>query len=162
LTLNLPLDVFVVRKLGVPIHQELAMGAIASGGIRVFNDDVIRRLGITPGMIQAAIQEQEEEMSRRGELNVGQLVRERRAGEAFSVGFITYTGTVTAVSDWGAPAEGKRVRPETERWSHYFEARLSDQFDAVIHFDETRAVEPLERSGEWEKGELPETYPSGY
>jgi erythromycin esterase-like protein len=51
--------------------------------------------------------------------------------------------------------------PETERVSHYFHARLSDQFDAVLHFDETRAVEPLERTGEWEIGEVPETFPSG-
>jgi hypothetical protein len=52
-------------------------------------------------------------------------------------------------------------RPETERWSHYFEACLPDQFDALIHLDETRALEPLERSSEWERGELPETYPEG-
>ncbi len=51
--------------------------------------------------------------------------------------------------------------PETERVSHYFHARLSDQFDAVLHFDETRAVEPLERTGEWEVGEVPETFPTG-
>ena len=51
--------------------------------------------------------------------------------------------------------------PETERVSHYFHARLSDQFDAVLHFDETRAVEPLERTGEWDAGEVPETFPSG-
>jgi erythromycin esterase-like protein len=50
--------------------------------------------------------------------------------------------------------------PQTERWSHYFFARLSQQFDAVIHFDESRAVEPLERNSEWDAGELPETYPS--
>jgi len=49
--------------------------------------------------------------------------------------------------------------PETERVSHYFNARLSEQFDAVIHVDQTRAVEPLERSTGWERGELPETYP---
>jgi len=51
--------------------------------------------------------------------------------------------------------------PGTERISHYFAARLADQFDAVLHFDETRAVEPLERTAEWEKGEVPETFPSG-
>jgi erythromycin esterase-like protein len=51
--------------------------------------------------------------------------------------------------------------PETERISHYFEARLTEQFDAVLHFDDTRAVEPLERTAEWERGRLPETYPSG-
>jgi erythromycin esterase-like protein len=49
--------------------------------------------------------------------------------------------------------------PESERVSHYFNARLADQFDAVIHLDQTRAVEPLERTSQWEAGELPETYP---
>jgi len=51
--------------------------------------------------------------------------------------------------------------PESELASHYFHASLSDQFDAVIHFDQTRAVEPLERTGEWEVGEPAETFPSG-
>jgi erythromycin esterase-like protein len=58
-------------------------------------------------------------------------------------------------------AIGVIYRPETERQSHYFHARLADQFDAVIHIDETRAVEPLERTSLWDTGELPETYPSG-
>ncbi len=58
-------------------------------------------------------------------------------------------------------AIGVVYRPETERISHYFHARLSKQFDAVLHFDETRAVEPLELTSEWEAGELPETFPSG-
>ena len=143
-----------------------------------------------------------------GQLNVGQLVRERYGREAAIVGFTTYAGTVTAASDWDAPAERKIVRPalpqsyewlfhqttppnfllvtreseelaetlraerleraigviyrpETERLSHYFRARLPDQFDAVMHFDRTRAVEPLERTAQWEAGELPETYPYG-
>ncbi|HUK36406.1 MAG TPA: erythromycin esterase family protein [Vicinamibacterales bacterium] len=51
--------------------------------------------------------------------------------------------------------------PRTERQSHYFHTRLADQFDFVIHIDETRAVEPLERSAGWEAGEMAETYPSG-
>jgi erythromycin esterase-like protein len=51
--------------------------------------------------------------------------------------------------------------PETERASHYFHACLPEQFDAVLHIDRTRAVEPLEVTAEWEKGEVPETYPSG-
>lgn len=147
------------------------------------------------------------EMSRRGELNVGQLVRQRHGAEAVLVGFTTFSGTVTAASDWDAPAERKTVRraltgsverlfhlteppnffldlrtpgparsalgephleraigviyhPHTERQSHYFEARLSEQFDAVLHYDTTRAVEPLERTGLWDRGELPETFPS--
>ena len=146
------------------------------------------------------------EMSKRGELNVGQLIRERFQKEAFLIGFTTHHGTVTAASDWGERAEPKRVRPalhesyedlfhgsgiekfwidlrgsgqaieslqewrleraigviyrpETERLSHYFHARIAQQFDAIIHSDETRALEPLERTSIWDKGELPETYP---
>jgi erythromycin esterase-like protein len=57
-------------------------------------------------------------------------------------------------------AIGVIYRPETERMSHYFQARLPHQFDAILHYDVTRAVEPLERTGLWERGELPETYPS--
>jgi erythromycin esterase-like protein len=51
--------------------------------------------------------------------------------------------------------------PESELASHYFQARLSDQFDAVIHVDRTRAVEPLEPTSEWGVGEPAETFPSG-
>ncbi len=148
------------------------------------------------------------DMGRSGEWNVGQLVRQRYGRECVLVGFTTYTGTVTAASDWGAAAERKRVRPgmpgsveslfhdvnipaflltlprnshvsnglrapmleraigviyrpESELASHYFHASLSDQFDAVIHFDRTRAVEPLEPSAEWGIGEPAETFPSG-
>jgi erythromycin esterase-like protein len=50
--------------------------------------------------------------------------------------------------------------PESERASHYFHARLADQFDAIFHLDSTRAVEPLERIAEWTTGEVPETYPT--
>jgi erythromycin esterase-like protein len=147
------------------------------------------------------------DMGDAGELNVGQLVRERYGRDAVLVGFSTYTGTVTAASDWGASAELKRVRPalpesyealfhntglprfllnlrdggqlipalreprleraigviyrpESERISHYFYARLPDQFDAVIHFDETRGVEPLDLTAHWQAGEPPETFPS--
>ena len=148
------------------------------------------------------------EMRTAGEVNVGQLVRERYGRDAVLIGFSTYSGTVTAASSWGGPAECKRVRPglpgsyeslfhdadmprflltfpegshltkglrqpmleraigviylpETERVSHYFQARLSYQFDAILHFDVTRAVEPLERTGQWGAGEVAETFPSG-
>jgi erythromycin esterase-like protein len=135
------------------------------------------------------------EMADRGEVNVGQLVRERYKNEAFLVGFTTYQGTVTAATDWGGPAECKRVRPAlegsyealfhsagpkrflldlrdqrvqclrgphleraigvvyrpgSERVSHYFRANLPAQFDLVLHFDETRALQPLEPSAAWE------------
>jgi erythromycin esterase-like protein len=142
-----------------------------------------------------------------GELNLGQLIRDRYGRDTVLVGFTTYSGTVTAASEWDAPAERKRVRhalpgsyealfheigipayllilnkrdrrlielpsplleraigviylPRTERASHYFRARLHEQFDVVIHFDKTRAVEPLELTPGWETGEW-ETYPSG-
>jgi erythromycin esterase-like protein len=141
------------------------------------------------------------ELGQAGELNLGQLVRERAGDASLLVGFSTYAGTVTAASDWDAPAERKRVRralpgsweelfheldaprflldpsglkgrrlqraigvvyrPETERISHYFHARIAQQFDAVIHIDQSTAVQPLERTSEWVRGELPETYPTG-
>jgi len=50
--LNAPLDVFLVRKLGVPRHEELAMGAIASGGVRVLNEEVVDMLGIREQVIE--------------------------------------------------------------------------------------------------------------
>jgi erythromycin esterase-like protein len=155
------------------------------------------------------------ELGAGGELNLGQLVRERHPGDALLVGFTTHEGTVTAAHDWGDPAERMRVnpslprsieramhettralgsagcvvsltgddaadaaraaldeplleraigviyRPRTERQSHYFHARVGRQFDLLYHFDRTRAVEPLESTGEWADDEPPETFPSG-
>lgn len=148
------------------------------------------------------------DMARRGELNLGQLARERHPSETVLVGFTTYTGTVTAADDWGLPARRRNVRPalpesyealfhaaggdafllaslaggeagralrrprleraigviyrpETERESHYLAASAGLQFDALVHIDRTRAVEPLERTAEWLRGEPPETYPTG-
>jgi predicted phosphoribosyltransferase len=63
--LDAPLDVFVVRKLGTPGQRELAMGAIASGNVRVLNDDVVRSLGITPEQIDRVAQEEAVELARR-------------------------------------------------------------------------------------------------
>lgn len=147
------------------------------------------------------------QMGEGGEVNVGQLCREKWGREVFNIGFTTHAGTVTASTDWDGAAELKTVRPSlpgsyerllhdsgmphvlldlrdkrlgallsrprleraigviyrpnTERISHYFNARLSDQFDAVIHIDQTRGVEPLERAPAWALREAPETYPSG-
>jgi len=66
--LGLPLDVFVVRKLGVPGHDEFAMGAIASGGVRVMNGDVVRMLGIGSAQIEAVAQAEALELARRERL----------------------------------------------------------------------------------------------
>jgi erythromycin esterase-like protein len=149
------------------------------------------------------------QMGAGGELNLGQLVRERHGAESLLVGFTTYTGSVTATDDWGEPARRMQVqkaladsyeallheveepdflldfrgsdevaevldsdhleraigviyRPETERWSHYFHARLSRQFDMVVHYDRTRALEPLDETPGWAMGaDLPETFPEG-
>jgi erythromycin esterase-like protein/predicted phosphoribosyltransferase len=149
------------------------------------------------------------EVSGHGQLTLGQLARERFGAETRLIGFSTYTGTVTAASGWGGPAERKRVRPglsgsveelfhdvgraefavvmrddgrvaaeplddvrlgraigviylpATERRSHYYNVRPAEQFDAMIHVDDTHALEPLDVTSDWVAGELPETYPTG-
>jgi len=147
------------------------------------------------------------QLGQHGQLNVGQLMRERLPGNTALIGYTTAHGTVTAASDWGEPVEMKRVRPahpdsyehlfhelstprfflplgsesvhdalktprleraigviyrpETERQSHYFHASLSSQFDAVLHFDHTSAVRPLETHAQWTLPEMPETFPTG-
>lgn len=63
--LNAPLDVFLVRKLGLPGHPELAMGAIASGGIRVLNDDVVNWYGVPDRAIEAVARDEQAELERR-------------------------------------------------------------------------------------------------
>jgi erythromycin esterase-like protein len=141
-----------------------------------------------------------------GELNVGQLARERFGNACCAIGMTTHEGDVTAAHEWEEPAALRAVRPslagsyerlfhdtglpsfvlqlshpglrtalagprleraigvlyrpETERASHYFAARLPEQFDLIVHVDRTRALEPLER---WARHEvdLPETYPTG-
>lgn len=141
-------------------------------------------------------------MASRGGLNIGQLARERYGRQAVLIGLSTYSGTVSAASEWNAPVERMRVRPaqadsyeallhtvdlpqfallfnqpgpavealreprlaraigaiyrpDTERLSHYVQCCLPNQFDALLHSDYTRAVEPLERTALWEDGELP-------
>jgi erythromycin esterase-like protein len=147
------------------------------------------------------------DMGSAGEWNVGQLVRQRYGRKAVLIGFTTYTGTVTAATNWDEPAQlmivqpalpgsyealfhdtgiprfmlnlrqdnlavqglqehrleraiGVIYHPKTERLSHYFYACLPQQFDAVIHLDDTLAVEPLDRWAKQETGEAPETFPS--
>jgi putative phosphoribosyl transferase len=66
--LGAPLDLFLVRKLGTPGHRELAMGAIASGGVRVLNDEVVRWLGIPESAIDEVAREEQRELERREQL----------------------------------------------------------------------------------------------
>jgi putative phosphoribosyl transferase len=63
--LGAPLDVFLVRKLGLPGHEEFAMGAIASGGIRLINEQVVRAYGVTDGEIEAIASAEQRELDRR-------------------------------------------------------------------------------------------------
>jgi predicted phosphoribosyltransferase len=63
--LRVPLDVFLVRKLGVPWHPELAMGALAGGGVRVLNEEVVRAYGIPPQVIDTVAAREQEELNRR-------------------------------------------------------------------------------------------------
>ena len=70
-SLGLPLDVFLVRKLGLPCQPELAMGAIASGGVRVLNHDVIRALGIRNDTLDFVAEQEQEELERRERLYRG-------------------------------------------------------------------------------------------
>jgi putative phosphoribosyl transferase len=66
--LSLPLDVFIARKLGVPGHAELAMGAIANGDTLLFNDDIVKSLHLSDDQIQQVIQTEKEELKRRESL----------------------------------------------------------------------------------------------
>jgi erythromycin esterase-like protein/predicted phosphoribosyltransferase len=211
---------FAEQNARLVVNAEEYYRAMFRGGVQSWNlrdehmaetlETLVSHLGAATGPTRVAVWEHNShlgdnratELGQTGQLNVGQLIRERHGSDAvLLVGFTTYTGTVTAASDWGGPAERKHVRralpgsweelfheqptpaflldagevrgrrleraigviyrPETERISHYFHARLGEQFDAVIHIDETHAVEPLERTSQWETGELPETYPWG-
>lgn len=71
LALNAPLDIFIVRKLGLPGHEELAIGAIASGGVRVRNEDIIHALNIPEAMINRVAQQELQELGRREQLYRG-------------------------------------------------------------------------------------------
>ena len=69
--LGAPLDVFLVRKLGVPGHEELAMGAVATGGVRVLNEQIVRALRIPDDVIDAVTMREQEELARRERLYRG-------------------------------------------------------------------------------------------
>ena len=73
--LGLPLDIFLVRKLGVPGYEELAMGAIASGGVRVMNEDVLRQISVSESAIEAVTRREERELVRREEAYRGNRPR---------------------------------------------------------------------------------------
>ena len=147
------------------------------------------------------------EMGARGEVNIGQLARDKYGDQALLVGFSTATGEVTAAADWDCPAEcmgireplagsqeaifqavaherflldlrglgpvatqlaearlqraiGVIYRPQTERHSHYYYSRLAEQFDFMLHFDRTEALQALPLQPV-HGVDVPETFPSG-
>ncbi|PTL81666.1 erythromycin esterase family protein [Vitiosangium sp. GDMCC 1.1324] len=148
------------------------------------------------------------QMGEQGELNLGQLLRERHGRETFNLGFTTYSGTVVAARQWDTPGLRRRVRPalggsyealfhevglpgfllrmedlgeagsglrerrleraigviyspHSERYSHYFYADLPAQFDAVLHYDVTSALHPLDRDAGHEEEDAADTWPFG-
>jgi len=85
MALSAPLDVFVVRKLGVPGQRELAMGAIAGGGVRVVNDDVIQTLKIPPSTVDAVAMQEQPELERQQRLYRGGVALPDFAGRTVIV-----------------------------------------------------------------------------
>jgi putative phosphoribosyl transferase len=79
--LGAPLDVMLVRKLGVPGHEELAMGAVAGGGVRVLNEGLVRRLGLTPQEFDRVVAREEAEVARREAAYRGDRARPDLAGK---------------------------------------------------------------------------------
>ena len=219
--LSLPLDVILVRKLGVPGHEELAMGALASGGVTVLNEAVVQGLHIPGHVIEEVARNEQQELARRERayrgdrpppgiagktiilvddgLATGSTMRaaiaalrlqkpasiivavpvaapqtcEELAGEVDRVVCALTPASFYAVGMWYdnfAPTTDEEVSDLLHRASNRAtpiehqsnsDARLSDQFDAYIHIDQTRALEPLDRASTWNKEETPETFPFG-
>jgi predicted phosphoribosyltransferase len=106
--LGIPLDVFIVRKLGVPGHAELAMGALASGGTFLLNDDVIRKLRIPREEVEAALERERLEIERRERLYRGDRPRPELAGKTV---ILVDDGLATGASMGAAIAALRRMNP---------------------------------------------------
>ena len=180
--LNAPLDVFVVRKLGVPGHEELAMGAIASGGVRVLNRSVVDSLGIDGPTIDAVAAEELRELKRRE-----QAYRDDRPAldlqdrtvilvdDGIATGS-TMFAAISALRQHGA-AHIAVATPVIARETYQAMRREVDELVAVLVPEDFRGVGQwyedfsqttdeevrglLERSVEREVGEVDETFPTG-
>ncbi|GAC1572663.1 MAG: phosphoribosyltransferase [Candidatus Elarobacter sp.] len=106
--LRAPLDVFVVRKLGVPGHEELAMGAIASGGVRVLNDDVVTELRIAQHVLESATRREATELARRERLYRGDRALQNVAGRTV---VLVDDGLATGASMRAAIGALRALRP---------------------------------------------------
>lgn len=106
--LDAPLDVIVVRKLGVPGQEELAMGAVASGGVRVLNEEVVQALGIPRGAIEAVTAVEEAELARRERLYRGDRPYPELAGRTV---VLVDDGLATGATMRAAVAATREHRP---------------------------------------------------
>jgi predicted phosphoribosyltransferase len=106
--LRTPLDVFLVRKLGAPGQEELALGAIASGGVRILNQEIVRELGITALELEEVAAREDRELRRREELYRGSRPRVPVAGRA---AILVDDGLATGASMKAAVAALRREQP---------------------------------------------------
>ncbi len=146
--LNAPLDVFVVRKLGLPGHPELAMGAIASGGVRVFNGDVINALQISDETINAVTAEEFQELKRRERSYRDDLPPPEVEGKTVIIvddGIATGSTMVAAISALRQLNAGRVVvaTPTVARSTYEYLRQNADNVVAVIVPEEFYGV------GQW-------------
>ena len=146
--LNAPLDVFVVRKLGLPGHPELAMGAIASGGVRVFNGDVINSLRIPDEVVNAVTAEEYEELLRRERVYRDELPPPEVEGKTVIIvddGIATGSTMIAAVAALRQLGAGRIVvaAPVIARSTFYQIHNAADEVAAVIAPEEFYGV------GQW-------------
>lgn len=146
--LNAPLDVFVVRKLGLPDHPELAMGAIATGGVRVINRDVVDGLQIPELVIDAVAAQEQEELARRQQAYRDDLPAPRVHGKTVIVvddGIATGSTMIAAVAALRQLGAGRIVvaAPVIARSTFYEIHNAADEVAAVIVPEEFHGV------GQW-------------
>jgi predicted phosphoribosyltransferase len=132
--LDAALDVVVVRKLGVPGHVELAMGAIGPGGVRFLNDDVVIGLDIGPGVVDAVTRREQQELERREALYRGDRVPVGIAGRR---AVVVDDGLATGSTMHAAVRAVRRQQPSTvvvavPAGAPEAVAALADEADAVI------------------------------
>jgi putative phosphoribosyl transferase len=146
--LNAPLDVFVVRKLGLPDHPELAMGAIATGGVRVINRDVVDGLQIPELVIDAVAAQEQEELARRQQAYRDDLPAPRVHGKTVILvddGIATGSTMIAAVAALRQLGAGRIVvaAPVIARSTFYQIHNAADEVAAVIAPEEFYGV------GQW-------------
>jgi predicted phosphoribosyltransferase len=146
--LRAPFDIFIVRKLGVPGQEELAMGAIASGGVRVLNDLVIRQLRIEPETIESIVVYETEEVRRREQLYRGNRAFPDIAGKTVIVvddGLATGS-TMRAAVNALRPLQAAKIVVAVPTAASETCAELSAEADSVVC---ASTPEPFHAVGLW-------------